>query len=203
MSKVKIEGNASGTGTLTISAPNTNTDRNLTLPDGAGEILTNASTLSSSNLSGALPAIDGSALTGLSSGAVVQVVYSSLTNNDYGGFFVNGSTSTSWIDAQLEATITPTSSSNDILVFGHFNGYDNYKHTIFINDTTNLAGSTHGLGRQQQGGWKNTVFSVRHSPSTTSACKYTLYTKSDAGASYYIGGDGDSVNTITLMEIVP
>lgn len=39
MSNVKIEGNASGTGTLTIAAPNTNTDRTLTLPDGAGEIL--------------------------------------------------------------------------------------------------------------------------------------------------------------------
>ena len=39
MSKVKIEGNASGTGTLTISAPNTNTDRTLTLPDAAGEVL--------------------------------------------------------------------------------------------------------------------------------------------------------------------
>ena len=40
MSKVKIEGNASGTGTLTISAPNTNTDRSLTLPDTAGEFVT-------------------------------------------------------------------------------------------------------------------------------------------------------------------
>jgi len=40
MSKVKIEGNASGTGTLTISAPNTNTDRTLTLPDTAGEFVT-------------------------------------------------------------------------------------------------------------------------------------------------------------------
>jgi hypothetical protein len=40
MSKVKIEGNASGTGTLTIAAPNTNIDRTLTLPDGAGELLT-------------------------------------------------------------------------------------------------------------------------------------------------------------------
>jgi len=39
MSKVKIEGNASGTGTLTISAPNTDTDRTLTLPDAAGEVL--------------------------------------------------------------------------------------------------------------------------------------------------------------------
>jgi len=80
MSKVKIEGNASGTGTLTISAPNTNTDRALTLPDGAGEILTDASTLSSSNLSGALPAIDGSALTGLSSG-LSEVDFWELTAN--------------------------------------------------------------------------------------------------------------------------
>jgi len=40
MSKVKIEGNASGTGTLTISAPNTDTDRTLTLPDTAGEFVT-------------------------------------------------------------------------------------------------------------------------------------------------------------------
>ena len=39
MSNVKIEGNASGTGTLTIAAPNANTDRTLTLPDGAGEVL--------------------------------------------------------------------------------------------------------------------------------------------------------------------
>ena len=33
MSKVKIQGNASGTGVLTIEAPNTNTDRTITLPD--------------------------------------------------------------------------------------------------------------------------------------------------------------------------
>lgn len=43
MSKVKIEGNASGTGTLTITAPNTDTDRSLTLPDDVGEIVTNDS----------------------------------------------------------------------------------------------------------------------------------------------------------------
>jgi len=34
MSKVKIKGNASGTGVLTIEAPNTNTDSTITLPDG-------------------------------------------------------------------------------------------------------------------------------------------------------------------------
>jgi len=40
MSKVKIEGNASGTGTFTIAAPNSNTDRTFNLPDEAGTVLT-------------------------------------------------------------------------------------------------------------------------------------------------------------------
>jgi hypothetical protein len=43
MSKVKIEGNASGTGTFTIAAPNSSTDRTLTLPDEAGTVVTTAS----------------------------------------------------------------------------------------------------------------------------------------------------------------
>ena len=43
MSKVKIQGNASGTGVLTIAAPNTNTDRTITLPDGTGTLLTSIS----------------------------------------------------------------------------------------------------------------------------------------------------------------
>ena len=34
MSKIKISGNASGTGVVTLTAPNTNTDRTITLPDG-------------------------------------------------------------------------------------------------------------------------------------------------------------------------
>ena len=43
MSKVAIAGNASGTGTFTIQAPNSNTDRVLSLPDEAGTVLTSAS----------------------------------------------------------------------------------------------------------------------------------------------------------------
>ena len=43
MSKIKLEPNASGTGTLTISAPNTNTDRTINLPDNAGDIITTGS----------------------------------------------------------------------------------------------------------------------------------------------------------------
>jgi len=40
VSKVAIKGNASGTGTFTLEAPNSNTDRTLTLPDEAGTVLT-------------------------------------------------------------------------------------------------------------------------------------------------------------------
>ena len=40
MSKVAIQGNASGTGTFTIAAPNSNTDRTLTLPDGSATLAT-------------------------------------------------------------------------------------------------------------------------------------------------------------------
>lgn len=43
MSKVALSGNVSGTGTFTLAAPNSNTDRTLTLPDEAGTVLTSAS----------------------------------------------------------------------------------------------------------------------------------------------------------------
>jgi hypothetical protein len=55
MSKVKIEGNASGTGTFTIAAPNSNTDRTFNLPDEAGTVLTSASDLPAANLIGDNP----------------------------------------------------------------------------------------------------------------------------------------------------
>jgi len=42
MAKVKIQGNASGTGILTVTAPNTSTDRTITLPDATGTLATTA-----------------------------------------------------------------------------------------------------------------------------------------------------------------
>ena len=82
MSKVKIQGNASGTGVLTITAPNTSTDRTITLPDTTGTLLdenssvpaanltgtvadARISALTASKLTGALPAISGASLTNL------------------------------------------------------------------------------------------------------------------------------------------
>ena len=50
MSKVVIQGNASGTGNFTIAAPNSNTDRTFNLPDETGSILTSSSSIASSQL---------------------------------------------------------------------------------------------------------------------------------------------------------
>lgn len=40
MSKVKLEANENGTGTVTLASPDTNTDRTLTLPDASGALAT-------------------------------------------------------------------------------------------------------------------------------------------------------------------
>ena len=49
MSQVKIQGNASGTGAFTIAAPNSNTDRTLTLPDATGTAVLDAATQTLTN----------------------------------------------------------------------------------------------------------------------------------------------------------
>ena len=98
MAKVKIQGNASGTGVLTVTAPNTSTDRTITLPDTTGTLLdensslpaanltgtvadARISTLTASKLTGALPAISGANLTGLSSADNTPSFSASLSSN--------------------------------------------------------------------------------------------------------------------------
>ena len=71
MAKVKIQGHASGTGILTVTAPNTSSDRTITLPDATGTLLNSDGSAASltaipaANITGTLPAIDGSNLTGV------------------------------------------------------------------------------------------------------------------------------------------
>jgi hypothetical protein len=91
LSKIALSGNASGTGTLTIAAPNTNTDRTLTLPDNTGTILTNATTA------------------GFPAGSVLQVV-NATTNSSV------SIATTTYTDTGLSASITPTSATSKILV---------------------------------------------------------------------------------------
>lgn len=86
MSKIALSGDASGTGTFTIASPNSNSNYTLTLPTNSGTVLTTAST--------------GSVL------QVVQTTYSTEFN----------STSATWTDIGLSASITPLFSSSKILV---------------------------------------------------------------------------------------
>lgn len=44
MSLVKVQGNVSGTGVFTVAAPNSNTDRTLTLPDSTGTVVSTGDT---------------------------------------------------------------------------------------------------------------------------------------------------------------
>jgi len=56
MSKIALQGNASGTATFTLAAPATNTNRTLTLPDAAGTIpVKSGSYISTSDLGSGTP----------------------------------------------------------------------------------------------------------------------------------------------------
>ena len=188
MSKVVIAGDASGTGTFTISAPNGNTDRTLVLPDEAGTIITTAGVPAS-----AMPA-----------GSVVQVVQGVLST----GF---STTSGSDQDTGLNATITPQSSSNKILVIvstmlraftpGSANCY------IFQKLWRGAvpSGTVLWEGYPIVGSQNSDVRGVGNmtyldSPNTTSATTYRVSINSAYASEVFINST-TSPSTITLMEI--
>jgi hypothetical protein len=55
MTKIAIQPNAAGTGTFTIEAPNSNSNRTLVLPDAAGEIYGQGNILGTVSQSGGVP----------------------------------------------------------------------------------------------------------------------------------------------------
>ena len=68
MAKVKITGHASGTGVVTVTAPNTSTDRTITLPDATATIATTA------DVAARLPSItDGGNATAITINSAEQV----------------------------------------------------------------------------------------------------------------------------------
>jgi hypothetical protein len=135
------------------------------------------------------------------SGSVLQAVQEALSYNDNSGFFLS-TTSTSFQSTVFSASITPSSASSKILVFVTVQIYGNGAVSIYRNGSTNLGDSSGGFGKSEKGsGWSNHTFSYLDSPSTTSSTSYVVYGKSTDGGTFYIGGDLDIPNTITLMEI--
>ncbi len=130
MSNIAIKGNASGTGTFTVEAPNSNTDRTLVLPDEAGTVLTSAST------------------SNFPTGSVIQVLESTAFDATY-------ITSTSFQDIDLAVSITPKATSSKILVMANGSytqdGVDNtLGYVQLVRDTTAIA--NHLVGYDTPGG---------------------------------------------------
>jgi len=215
MSKIKIEGNASGTGTLTIAAPNTNTDRTLTLPDGAGEILTNASSLPAANLTGTLPAIDGSALTNLPGGGkvlqVVTNVYTSQTtvaiNTEHTGPSASITPSSTSSKILILGTLSISESSGDLHIKLKRDGSDFARGTAVGNATRAFTGGSTGRSAWDVNG---VGLCFLDSPGTTSAVTYSaggICTNGGWAINKQFNGnqnatnDNSNISTIVLMEI--
>ncbi len=197
----------------------------LTLPSTTGTLHDENSTLLSSKLSGALPAIDGSALTGISGGKVLQVVSTTKTDEW-------STTSTSYVDVTgLSVTITPTSATSKILVTVQvaMGGSESstwsggqmrlYRDATSIGESTATTGSTAGANfGSGSGQHTRDIYATwtagggfLDSPSTTTATTYKvkLAAVNYGSTTVYLNRAGTSTNnfsgvgssTITVMEI--
>jgi hypothetical protein len=102
MSKIALSGNSLGSGTLTISAPNTNVDRVLSLPDSTGTVLNDQSNIeaqvkTATNASGSAPIFSCRAwcnFDGTTSPGTIRASgnVSSVTRNGTGDYTVNFTT---------------------------------------------------------------------------------------------------------------
>ena len=111
--KIKLNA-ASGGGSISIQAPSSSSNnRVISLPDIAdGTLVTSQSTLDATKLSGNLPALNGSALTNIDGGKILQVVQ--LSKTDTASVTMPAAPSIS-PDA-ISQSITPSSSSSKVLV---------------------------------------------------------------------------------------
>ena len=131
MSKVKISGNASGTGTFTIAAPNSNTDRSITLPDAAGELL--LANGDGSGLNGVVTNVISSFSTGsgtansIASNTYTNIVSSlSLPNNSMIIAYFKAETSNSNTPSNATYGMAISTASNSASIVAYQNGVGVY-----------------------------------------------------------------------------
>lgn len=201
MSKIALNSNASGTGVFTIASPNSDTDRTLTLPDEAGTVLTSVSGLTAGNLTGSVPA------SAMPTGSVLQIVRATDSTNRV-------TSSSSFVDANLSITITPTSASNVVIVIANIVGQSfcvtsgaSNRGWIQITDSSNTAvsgaeGVYYGLeavsGTSQYAFGAITAIGYSE-PATTSAVTYKLrYHRHSSSTEFLLN---NSVNPAQLYAI--
>jgi hypothetical protein len=134
-------------------------------------------------------------------GKVLQVVQSSYTATQF------QTTSTSYVSVSQSASITPSSSSNKVLILtvgslwsGSNAGSANltiYRGASNILNTGGMCISYSGAGSI----WSTANIVYLDSPSTTSSTTYSIYVKSQSGQNVYYNGNGDQTQSIVLLEI--
>ena len=160
MSKIALSPNASGTGTFTVAAPNTNTDYTLTLPQGTGTVVAN--NVNSAIVSGAAVAsTSGTSIdfTGIPSWAkritiMLSVMSTNGTSNilcqigDSGGFENTGYTSGCSF-AQISNQAGAANSTAGYILINGVGAANTYSgHVVLTNITGNTWVSSHVIGVQ-------------------------------------------------------
>jgi len=145
-----------------------------------------------------------SAITALPSGVggkVLQAVTFTYSTQE-------STSSTSFVASSVTASITPSSSSNKVLVMvsGTQTTSGNASHnvaTIYRGSSTNLGDSSYGISYTYSGAGSThsgISMNVLDSPSTTSATSYTMYFRATAAHSQTLQ-NGGAKSTIILLEI--
>ena len=202
MTKIALSTNQAGQGSITLAAPNTNSDNTFTFPDATGTAMLTDTGVTTSQLP---------------TGTVLQVVQAIDTDHYY-------SNSTSYIDL-IEASITPSSSSSKVLITATLAVSKDNNHSFLgrvVRDGSAIsgAGGANASGSQENGNWwniRNNLYSPApyttqylDSPTTTSSVTYKAQGKtSDAGQYFGINRAhtgtllyaSPTFSVITLMEI--
>jgi len=139
----------------------------------------------------------------ISTGHVLQVVNATYAT-------VASTTSSSYVDTGLSLSITPSNTSNKVLILVNLNGLFSNSATVGqfaianASDTTLLEfeGLT-GYGIAAALSYGETGTNYLHSPSTTSSYTYKIRFKNIAGSGITINQktSGVSTSTITLLEV--
>ncbi len=157
-----------------------------------------------------LPAVSGTILTtgssgqsipkaALPTGSVLQVVQGTSTTQ-------NSTSSSTFTNSSLSATITPNFSSSKILAIvtttGRVTDTNNASYYTIYRSSTNLGGSEGLQIVYVNSGnlWATVSMVYLDSPSTTSATTYYGSFRSGGGTSYF-GWGSNTPQTIVLMEI--
>ena len=191
MSKVAIQGNASGTGTFTIAAPNSNSNQTLTLPDQTGTVITTAGVPKS-----ALPT--GSVLQVVQTASSTQV---SFTSQDVETYIFQGAITPLFSTSKILAIATIGGISNGGA--GRMSGRLRWNTTSGDISGTQIAGLTQvalaGAGTSYLAAEAMTGLTTAVGSTSTQYIKVT-FTKGDGGGTMYVCQYG-SESQLTLMEI--